>query len=613
VKTNNSFVQILGMTAVVAIIAATPPPVVAQTSIYTLVPTEGRISIGEEVRSALSSSDATRDNGAPLEVWDFRGRAGDVITIDLISDDFDAYLLLVGPGFDDPLTNDDGGDGLNSQITATLLENAEYKIVATALSSGATGGYSLYVSEGSMSAYPGGSAQNAAQFADNADYISIGETVSSVLASNDPIVRDDRRGQGWILNGIPGETVVIDLESDEFDTYLFVTGPGIADYDTDDDGGNGSDSQLTLNFTSSGEYLIIASAFSSSGSGAYTLTVTPQETGSVQEIEIGEIRSGVLASNSPNMHDGRIGQRWEFYGEAGQTVSITMRSEEFDTYLYLSGPGLSERLEDDDGAGSLDSRIDFTVPQSGIFNITASALSGDGGYTLEVLGRGRAETHGRLRVGRTETEWLEANAPHIYDDMPGHRWTFNGERGDRVVITMRSEEFDTYLFLSGPGLDSRLSDDDSAGDLDSRITFTVPQSGEYEIVAAALSGSGSYTLEASLSGEMSTTGRIRAGDTESGYLTSDAEIYDTRPAQIWEYRAREGETVTFELYSDEFDTFLYIEGPGLRPALSDDDSGEGNGSRLTVSFPENGTYRIVAAMFSSSSGGGEYSISAIRR
>ena len=40
---------------------------------------------------------------------------------------------------------------------------------------------------------------------------------------------------------------------------------------------------------------------------------------------------------------------------------------------------------------------------------------------------------------------------------------------------------------------------------------------------------------------------------------------------------------------------LYVHGPGLPEPLSDDDGGEGLNSRLTISFPANGVYHVVAS------------------
>jgi serine protease Do len=76
---------------------------------------------------------------------------------------------------------------------------------------------------------------------------------------------------------------------------------------------------------------------------------------------------------------------WGFSGVAGQEVVIDLISDDFDSYLYLAGPGLSEPLSDDDGGGNLHSRLTLSVPESGEYRIIVSSLSGgEGAYSLSV-------------------------------------------------------------------------------------------------------------------------------------------------------------------------------------------------------------------------------------
>jgi hypothetical protein len=68
------------------------------------------------------------------------------VLIDVRSDDFDAYLYVVGPGLTEPLSNDDGGDGTNSQLTMTLPGTGTYRIIASAYGSDDSGDFTLSVS-----------------------------------------------------------------------------------------------------------------------------------------------------------------------------------------------------------------------------------------------------------------------------------------------------------------------------------------------------------------------------------------------------------------------------------------------------------------------------------
>ena len=82
--------------------------------------------------------------GKPVQALTFEARAGDSATIEMLSDDFDSYLWVVGPGMRDPLTNDDGGDGLNSRLDVSFPEDGVYLVIASSLG-GDTGTFTLRV------------------------------------------------------------------------------------------------------------------------------------------------------------------------------------------------------------------------------------------------------------------------------------------------------------------------------------------------------------------------------------------------------------------------------------------------------------------------------------
>ena len=82
------------------------------------------------------------------------------------------------------------------------------------------------------------------------------------------------------------------------------------------------------------------------------------------------------------------------------------------------------------------------------------------------------------------------------------RYSFNGNAGQRLTITMDGTGFDSYLYLIGPdGYFVSQNDDIGAGNTDSRIpTFTgfitLPQTGVYTIEATSFArlATGSYTI-----------------------------------------------------------------------------------------------------------------------
>lgn len=70
----------------------------AGVSILTLLPSAGTLEIGSETQGRLTSRDVLTTGGQRVQAYDLTGSAGDPLTVDVRSDDFDSYVFLVGPG-----------------------------------------------------------------------------------------------------------------------------------------------------------------------------------------------------------------------------------------------------------------------------------------------------------------------------------------------------------------------------------------------------------------------------------------------------------------------------------------------------------------------------------
>jgi hypothetical protein len=338
---------------------------------------ERQLQAGAEYRGALSTSDYLSPQDNYLEAWTLEGRAGESATIDLVSDDFDSHLYIVGPGLGETLSDDDGGGGCNARITLTFLETGTFHVVASSTGSRQTGMYNPEV----LRALP----------TDDRS-IRFGDLATGRFTGGEPTVQDGRPAQAWALEGQAGESITVTLESTDFDAYLYLTGPGLEDLLSDDDGAGNSNSQITVTLPQDAMYLLVASSFQAGATGSYTIRVDePIDLNTLptegRSIGVGEAASGLLTSADPVVLEGRRGQVWALEGEAGQTVTIDLISDDFDCYLYLVGPGLAEPLSDDDSGGDFDSRIDITFPENGTYRVIITALGGNtGAFTLRVSG-----------------------------------------------------------------------------------------------------------------------------------------------------------------------------------------------------------------------------------
>lgn len=364
-------------------------------SVFELMRAEGRLAVGEETSGTLSTADVRSSDDSFLEAWALEGRVGESVTVDLISDDFDAYLYVVGPGLAGTLYDDDSGGACHARITITFLENGEHRVVASTTMPGETGTYVLRISEspGPVAEYECGEINPAVltELPTDGRSLTLGDVKSGALTADSPLITEGMRGQAWSVAGRVGESVVITLESSAFDAYLYFTGPGLEGVMTDDDGGGDLNSLIQVTFPADGNYTAVASALAGSGFGAYTIRLEePPDLSTLDTAgrvaEVGGTMTGQLTTDDPIVIDGRRGQAWLLEGRAGERLTIDLISDDFDAFLYFSGPAIAAPIFDDDGAGDLNSRLVVTLPEDGAYRIIVSGISADatGGYELQV-------------------------------------------------------------------------------------------------------------------------------------------------------------------------------------------------------------------------------------
>jgi hypothetical protein len=371
------------------------------------------------------------------------------------------------------------------------------------------------------------------------------------------------------------------------------------------------------------------------------------------------VTSGRLSADDLISPEGHRVQAWSLAAGAGDTLQIDLRSEDFDTYLYVVGPGLGSGLADDDSGLGLDSRVCLALTQNGDYRVVASSLSGElGDFTIEVHERpgatagacpdGDAErssvsdvaelpVEGRtLAVGDESDGYLDAAGPSLFGS-PAQAWAVEGRSGTRLSVDMHSEDFDAYLIVQGPGLESWLQDDDGAGGCDARVTWTFPADGTYRVVATSLRSSGGrYQLVARSEPEaprgeacvptsegtatttlsdVRTLGGLTLDNAVQGQLSSDDGTLGGRKVQAWTLEAKAGGHYAVDLGSEDFDSYLALGGEGFGPDpgdfLTDDDGGdEGLDSRICVETPVDGTYTVYAGPLSTSTSAGRYTLRA---
>jgi hypothetical protein len=109
------------------------------------------IAIGRSAVGHLDDHDALSADSTYVQRWLLSGQAGQTITIELVSTDFDAYVMLRGPGITGSrdYSDDDSGGQCNARLTVTFPQTGEYEIIVNTRGKLETGAFTLLVGAGS--------------------------------------------------------------------------------------------------------------------------------------------------------------------------------------------------------------------------------------------------------------------------------------------------------------------------------------------------------------------------------------------------------------------------------------------------------------------------------
>ena len=343
-----------------------------------------------------------------------------------------------------------------------------------------------------------------------------GQEVEGVLRDTTPAYGDRGRFHLYHFRGVEGHRYVVDLSSENFDSYLVVgdrSGGIFNPIRSNDDGGMELDARLAFIAPRTGTYLVVAQALGDGADdiGIYTLRV--QDLGEPRPAEptaiaAGDVVQGELTYDDPVMMD-EEGSSYDLYSvrlQPGQRYAISVASDAFDTFLE-AGPLRGESIEvthsDDDGGDGTDSRLLFTAEEATRLGVRVTSFAaGVGPYTLRVdtIPAPGPLTAQELAFGETREGELSLGDHMLPDGTYFDLYSFRGEAGDTVVISLSSDELDMFLSLGRPmgagEMDVMETDDDGGEGYNARLIYRLPESGEYHVRAESYSGgsTGSYRI-----------------------------------------------------------------------------------------------------------------------
>ena len=432
--------------------------------------------------------------------------------------------------------------------------------------------------------------------------LAAGDTIQGDLTGPNPIQGGGRRVEVWELAADAGRRLKIDMQSEDFDPFLFVVGPGLGAGLRNDDGGDRLNASLCFTPGGAEGYRVVAAALDG-GTGRYALSITPSSElgdcafdddflvavdslGSLADsgrvLRIDDVVEDVLGAGMGIM-DGFHGSAWRLDAPPGR-VRIDVQSTEVDAFLYVSGPGMPEGLADDDGGEGTNARLCFTPSAATGYRVVAAALGQyqNGRFTLGVRRepdesscgglRGRPVPDGnRVAEGERVTGALDPREA----DEGIHAWQLVAEPGQRLRVDVQSDDLDPVVNVFGPSPADSLYDDDGGEGLNARLCFTPSQSESHRIVVRAWDATGgAYALS------------VNADDGPECGATADASSIRREPveastdAEVPPASATPADVSVFSML-DAGDRSVGV-GESIAGSLTERDFLQGGGRRVQV-------------------------------
>ncbi len=231
---------------------------------------------------------------------------------------------------------------------------------------------------------------------------------------------------------------------------------------------------------------------------------------------------------------------------------------------------------------------------------------------IEAPAAGRAQS---IAVDETKDGLLEPGDEFAGDGPYQDRWTVEVTADQRLRIEMTSTDVDAYLILLGPDGQVVATNDDARG-RDAQIVHRAAAAGAYTILATTFGDApkvGAYRLGVkTVTGAFADPGQvleITDGQTLDGQLESgDSVTASGSFMDRYSFRAPRAGTLTADMISAEFDTYLTLQDSSGVQLATDDDTGTDNNAQLTFAVASGTRYRLLAGTWGSGARGGSYQL-----
>ncbi len=368
----------------------------------------------EVLSESLADGDSAYETGELVDSYEYTFEAGQSATVVLSSLDFDPYLIVTTPS-GETIVNDDFENQFGmARVDFDATESGSYTISATSYEKEEKGPYQIAISN--VGAPLPMTTVNATTPDANGDLFS--DLQEGTLSAGDSAYDSGEYYDVYSYDFSVGQNLIVDAISSEFDSYLEVLYPNGEKYYNDNYKEDATDAGLDVLIQEAGTYSFYVSSSKVGETGVYSFYIsdigteeagtattepgTTEPTGTqassqdpVAEanIDITDLSStkarnsnlGMLGPSDDTLDDGSYVDYYTVDLTAGQDVSFSVVSADFNTYLGVMRPS-GEVLELDEQQDESRSRITLSIEETGTWFVFVTSISAgeEGNYLLSI-------------------------------------------------------------------------------------------------------------------------------------------------------------------------------------------------------------------------------------
>ena len=261
---------------------------------------------------SLAQGDQTLQSGEFVDVYNVDVKAGQWVLVEMASTAFDPYLILRSPGGNQTENDDSDGSLQLAVVRQQATEAGTWKVSATSAASGESGAYTLKITvsdaeppmagaapatndEGQADSTAGGpAAAGGESIPDTTEAFVVrpgrspsapeskpspgggnARTVEGMLQDGDDTLESGEFTDILTLDVQAGQTIRIEMVSDDFDPYLILRAPSGQQEDNDDAGGS-TNARIDYRADETGTWRVSFTSASPGETGRYQATVRIQ-------------------------------------------------------------------------------------------------------------------------------------------------------------------------------------------------------------------------------------------------------------------------------------------------------------------------------------------------